>query len=71
MTGRVGTFGRWYNMSDKTTLRDFLAKIERQCGRARRVWLMDRGIPTEEVLAEMHQVDPPVQYTWWVRPRGA
>jgi len=50
------------NTSDKTTLRDFLARIERQYGRARRVWLMDRGIPTEEVLAEMRQADPPVQY---------
>ena len=41
------------NTSDKTTLRDFLAKIERQYGKARRVWVMDRGIPTEETLAEM------------------
>ena len=50
------------NTSDKTTLRDFLARIERQYGRARRLWLMDRGIPTEEVLAEMRRADPPVQY---------
>jgi transposase len=50
------------NTSDKTTLRDFLSKIEAQYGKARRVWLMDRGIPTEEVLAEMRQADPPVQY---------
>jgi len=50
------------NTSDKTTLRDFLGKIEQQYGKARRVWLMDRGIPTEEVLAEMRQADPPVQY---------
>jgi transposase len=50
------------NTSDKTTLRDFLAQIERQYGKARRVWLMDRGIPTEEVLTEMRQADPPVQY---------
>ena len=41
------------NTADKTTLRDFLAKIERQYGKARRVWVMDRGIPTEETLAEM------------------
>ncbi len=41
------------NTSDRTTLRGFLAKIEAQDGRARRVWLMDRGIPTEEVLQEM------------------
>ena len=50
------------NTSDKTTLRDFLAGIERQYGKARRVWLMDRGIPTEEVLAEMREADPPVHY---------
>jgi transposase len=41
------------NTSDKTTLRGFLKKIEDLYGQARRVWLMDRGIPTEEVLAEM------------------
>ena len=57
------------NTSDKTTLRDFLAKIERQYGKARRVWLMDRGIPTEETLAEMRQSDPPVQYLVGV-PKG-
>ena len=50
------------NTADKTTLRDFLSKIERQYGRARRTWLMDRGIPTEEVLAEMRASDPPVDY---------
>src|SRR5438094_381913 len=38
------------NTSDKTTLRPFLEHIERQYGKARRVWLMDRGVPTEEVL---------------------
>ncbi len=41
------------NTSDRTTLRGFLDKIEAQYGRARRVWVMDRGIPTEEVLQEM------------------
>lgn len=41
------------NTADKTTLRGFLDKIESLYGRARRVWLMDRGIPTEAVLAEM------------------
>src|SRR6201996_5153662 len=50
------------NTADCTTLRMFLAKIERQYGRARRVWVMDRGIPTEAVLAEMRASDPPVQY---------
>jgi transposase len=50
------------NTSDKTTLRDFLKKIEAQYGKAQRVWVMDRGIPTEEVLAEMRASDPPIYY---------
>jgi Transposase DDE domain len=50
------------NTADNTTLRGFLARIERQYGKARRIWLMDRGIPTEEVLAAMRAADPPVQY---------
>jgi hypothetical protein len=50
------------NTADCTTLRKFLARIEQQYGRARRVWVMDRGIPTEAVLAEMRASDPPVQY---------
>ena len=50
------------NTADCTTLRMFLARIEQQYGRARRIWVMDRGIPTEAVLAEMRGSDPPVQY---------
>jgi hypothetical protein len=50
------------NVSDNRTLRLFLRKIERQYGKARRIWLMDRGIPTEAVLQQMRQSDPPVQY---------
>src|ERR1700752_1534391 len=50
------------NTSDKTTLRGFLRKIEKQYGKADRVWLMDRGIPTEELLAEMRSSDPPICY---------
>ena len=50
------------NTADKTTLRDFLARIERQYGKARRVWVMDRGIPTEETLEQMRRADPPVHY---------
>ena len=50
------------NTSDSKTLRGFLGKIEAQYGKARRVWVMDRGIPTEEVLAEMRRSDPPVHY---------
>jgi hypothetical protein len=50
------------NTADCKTLRDFRAKIESQYGKARRVWVMDRGVPTEETLAEMRASDPPVSY---------
>jgi Transposase DDE domain len=50
------------NTKDNTTLKAFLARIEAQYGKARRIWLMDRGVPTEAVLTEMRAADPPVQY---------
>jgi hypothetical protein len=50
------------NTADSTTLRTFLGKIEAQYGKARRVWVMDRGVPTEAVLAEMRSAEPPVHY---------
>ena len=50
------------NTTDKTTLQDFLARIEKQYGKAERIWVMDRGIPTEETLAQMRASDPPVSY---------
>lgn len=50
------------NTADNTTLRGFLARIEAQYGKAQRIWVMDRGIPTEAVLAEMRAADPPVHY---------
>jgi transposase len=50
------------NTADCTTLRDMLRKIEAQYGKANRIWVMDRGIPSEEVLAEMRAADPPVSY---------
>jgi len=50
------------NTSDKTTLRGFLAKIEELYGQARRVWLMDRGIPTEAVLQEMRETERQMFY---------
>jgi len=43
------------NTLDKTTLRFFLDKIETMYGKARRVWVMDRGIPTEETLSFMRE----------------
>jgi transposase len=50
------------NTSDKTTLPDMLRKIEAQYGKAQRIWVMDRGIPSEEHLAAMRAADPPVLY---------
>jgi transposase len=41
------------NTVDNSTLKGFLEKIERMYGTAERIWVMDRGIPTEEVLGEM------------------
>jgi transposase len=43
------------NTADSSTLRDFLAKIETTYGKARRVWVMDRGIPSEAILQEMRE----------------
>jgi hypothetical protein len=57
------------NTSDKTTLRAFLAKIESQYGKAQRTWVMDRGIPTEEILAEMRTSATPIHYLVGT-PRG-
>jgi len=50
------------NTADNTTLKAFLARIAGQDGKARRIWLMDRGVPTEAVLTEMRAAEPPVQY---------
>jgi transposase len=50
------------NTSDRTTLKGFLERIEKQYGKARRVWLMDRGIPTEEVLEQMRNSPTPIHY---------
>ena len=50
------------NTADKTTLSGFLNKIEVQYGKAERIWVMDRGIPTEEVLKQMRESTPPIYY---------
>ncbi len=57
------------NTSEKTTLKAFLGKIEKQYGRAKRIWVMDRGIPTEEQLKEMREASSPVAYLVGT-PRG-
>lgn len=45
------------NTSDKTTLKEACDSIENKYGKARRIWLMDRGIPTEETLEDMRNRD--------------
>src|SRR6201981_2125902 len=57
------------NTSDCTTLRGFLDKIEKTYGKAKRMWVMDRGVPTEEILQEMR--DPAREIFYLVgTPRG-
>jgi len=50
------------NTADNTTLSDVRQKVEEQYGQVERIWLMDRGIPTEESLAAMRASQPPVRY---------
>ena len=57
------------NTSDRATLRDFLDKIEKTYGKAKRMWVMDRGIPSEEILREMR--DPAREIFYLVgTPKG-
>ena len=44
------------NTADSTTLSDFLDRIEQRYGRANRIWVMDRGVPTEDSLAKMRRI---------------
>jgi transposase len=57
------------NTSDRATLRGFLKKIEDTYGKARRVWVMDRGIPSEAILKEMRE---PERQTFYLvgTPKG-
>ena len=57
------------NTRNKTTLADFLKRIEDQYGKSERVWVMDRGVRTEETLAQMRQSQTPVYYLVGT-PRG-
>jgi len=42
--------------ADSTTLSGFLDRIEQRYGRASRIWVMDRGVPTEDSLAKMRSI---------------
>ena len=44
------------NTADSTTLSGFLDRIEHRYGRAERIWVMDRGIPTEDSLTKMRSI---------------
>lgn len=57
------------NTQDKQSLRGMLREIGKRYGEAERVWIMDRGIPTEEVLEEMRGAEVPVRYLVGT-PRG-
>ena len=65
------------NTADSTTLRQFLGKIERQYGKARRVWVMDRGVPTRRCLQRLRRFWPRCAAAIhrcsisWERPRDA
>jgi transposase len=50
------------NTSDRTTLKAFLEKIEALYGKAERIWIMDRGIPTQANLEEMQAAEPKIYY---------
>jgi len=57
------------NTSDRTTLGGFLEQMEKTYGKAKRMWVMDRGIPTEEILQEMR--DPAREIFYLVgTPKG-
>jgi hypothetical protein len=50
------------NTQDKTTLLECVAQIEAKYGKADRIWIMDRGIPTEAQLDEIRQTYPHLKY---------
>ena len=57
------------NTSDRATLRMFLDDIEKTYGKAKRTWVMDRGIPSEAILKEMRE---PERQTFYLvgTPKG-
>lgn len=50
------------NTLDNSTLEGFVERIEGQYGQAQRIWVMDRGIPTEAVLEKLRSRSMPVSY---------
>ncbi len=58
------------NTSDRATLRTFLKKIEDTYGKARRTWVMDRGIPSEAILKEMREAEGKQTFYLVGTPKG-
>ncbi len=50
------------NTADKTTLLSMLELVQKRHGQAHRIWVMDRGVPTEAALEQMRAGIPPVHY---------
>ena len=50
------------NTLDKETRPQFMERIEGLYGKAQRIWLMDRGIPTDDQLEVLRTGESPVNY---------
>jgi len=50
------------NTSDKKTLLGMIALLKERHGQIGRIWVMDRGIPTEASLAQMRACEPAMHY---------
>jgi hypothetical protein len=50
------------NTADKTTLLAMMELVQKRHGQAQRIWVMDRGVPTEAALAQLRASTPPVHY---------
>ena len=59
------------NTADNTPLEAFVQKFQDQYGTAERIWIMDRGIPTEAVLESLRARTPAVRYLLQAKYRGA
>ena len=54
------------NRNDSTTVEEIVEAMEKKYGRANRVWVMDRGMVSEENLKFLRRSEP---LTSWARPR--
>lgn len=59
------------NTADKTTLPAMIALLKKRHGKIGRIWVMDRGIPTEDSLAQMRAPAIRPCIIWSARPRRA